>query len=143
MFTWLWRPGREKGRARNNAGAEAGTMNECYSLAYFSRACSACLLIPTRTTWSSTGIAHCELALLHQSPIQKMLCRHAIPTSRSEDNSSNEAHPPPQIHLDCLEWTETNHSVNSTRPQIRMANTSTQLHSLEKDPKRQEMCGED
>ena len=114
-------------------------MNECSSLAY-----SPGLAQPVSLYQPGPALAlpTVNWALLHQSPIQKVLCRHAIPTSQSEDNSSNEA-PPHPIHLDCLEWTETNNPVNSTMLQIRMANTSTQLHSLEKDPKRQETCGED
>lgn len=89
VFTWLSRPSTEGGRARNDAGAEAGPMNECYLLAYSPGLAQPVFLYQPGPPGPALPTAN--WALSHQSPIQKMLHRHTIPTSQSEENSSNEA----------------------------------------------------
>lgn len=96
VFTWLLQPSTEGGRARNNAEAEAGTMNECYLLAYSPGLAQPVFLYqpgPPGPPDPAAALPTANWALLHQSPIQKMLRRHTIPTSQSEDNSSNEVPP--------------------------------------------------
>lgn len=122
VFTWLSRPSTEGGGAGNYAGAEAGPMNECYLLAYSPGLAQPAFYQPG-PPGPAVALPTANWALSHQPPTQKMLRRHAVPTSRSEDNPQMRSPLPPQIHLDCLKWTETNHPVNSTGLQISMANT--------------------